>query len=204
MSGRIRCFLMIDAGIARVSLRRFRHDSTCQGLTGVHDAMTPLGDLPSEAPVDEPHWDVRPESPPHDDPRWPTVCQCGYVFEPSDEWQVFQRQLYRGIHPERGELLCTLPEMPAGAIWRASWFEKIAEYCGPDGHSYGCMLPNGVDWMMDGCSWIAGPDGKNVAGPHWTRTGDAPDFAVRPSILARQGKGDEFHALLTNGWLEPC
>jgi hypothetical protein len=81
------------------------------------------------------------------DPRWPSACACGYVFDERAEFQIFTDQIYR--RTDTGELT-TLRDAGPGAIWNAAWLSDWSHYRGPDGRSLVVRLPNGHDWQIDG------------------------------------------------------
>lgn len=129
-------------------------------------------------------------APPHDDPRWPTRCACGYVFSADDPWQVFQHQIYR--RSDTGEEM-TVEEAPPGAMWDAWWYEGFGKT--PDGKHLCVKLPNGSSWYIDGPA---------TGGGSWTRSGTPPIVTAKPSIFANQGKPNEWHGWLTDGVLHKC
>lgn len=124
--------------------------------------------------------------PPHDDPRWPTVCaSCGEPFQADDEWQVNQAEVY--IRADTGAEVAFRGyggKENAGALFDAWWLHRrriIRDgieygYVGPDGIALVAVCPNGVHWEVDGPS---------SNGPGWTRTGSPRDgtLSVTPSIL---------------------
>ena len=187
----IHCFVLEDTGRDRVYLRRFNdHGDDPHGPMGYCNASVAIGEEPRLAEIRDATEEERR------DPRWPAACsQCGKAFADSDHWQMFRRSLYRGMHPEQGEVLVTLDEAPAGALWRAIWYEPVTEWRGPDGQSWVCMTPGG-EWFIDG------PSNSNG---RWERSGAAPLFTARPSILIPNQDGSErYHGWLTEGVLTPC
>ena len=181
----IRCFLAEASGIDQLSLRRYTDQPCTLNAMGCHDAMTPVVEIARSL--------ASPEYEPGD-ARWPRACLCGHEFAETDHRQVFREEIYRGTHPERGPMEFTLRDAPAGALWRAPWFEDVAEWRGPDGHSYMVMTPAG-EWVIDGTA---------ITGGRWQREGQAPRFTVRPSILIQRHGEVTFHAFLTDGVLVPC
>lgn len=131
--------------------------------------------------------------PPHDDPRWPQRCACGFQFGPDGTWQVFVEQLYRYVDGNGGIRIAAERELPVGAMWDARWVPDA--WRGPDGHSWVVRTPGG-DWFIDS----TGKDGGR-----WTRTGEAPRLTVRPSIMiSGRKRARQYHGWLTDGALVPC
>jgi hypothetical protein len=194
MEKRVECFFAIETGDARRALRRYRSssDHKCSNRFGYHNAEVFLDEIPAE--LDERGYLDCTKEWPHDDSRWPTHCECGYAFQPDDRWQLNADLYYRAPDGSR----FTLREAPIGAIWDAWWFrgsrelkpERVKGRCGPDGRSLVVMLPNRIEWFIDGPS---------TNGDGWTRTGAVPKITVAPSILAR-----DYHGFLNNGVLEMC
>lgn len=191
-----RCFFLEPVESVRVELRRYT--SYMQGLEcpdhhGGHDATVFVEDRP--APLEETFTiDDDPAAFPHDDPRWPARCSCGYEFGEHDKWQVWRRRLHRpvgdplpvGIGPDHR---FTLRDPPTGAMWYADWLPQR----GPDGHCLAVQCPGGLTWMVDGPA---------SNGPGWTRTGTVPDVTARPSIGAGEKHGRwYYHGWLTDGVL---
>lgn len=124
---------------------------------------------------------------PHNDDRWPEVCElCGeYVFQPSDEWQLHLKDLYRPVDDELLEEVGVfeLPEAPPGAMWDAWWGQPK----GPDDRALRVRLPDGSEWQIDTPATNGAP---------WRREGEPPDVTVSPSI----DTGD-YHGYLIEGVL---
>lgn len=155
MSQTYPCYWLEESGRDRLSLRRYRSvadgmpDASCP-VHGYHNVMVPFGEAEARRTKDGyrgSHGDLAPA---HDDPRWPTRCDCGYAFVESDTWQVFSNPIYR--RADTGEEL-TLREAPPGALWNAWW--RIREGWtidgfgpGPDGMIVYCKTPGG-DWCID-------------------------------------------------------
>lgn len=179
------CFLIEPTGIARRYLRRYIGDSHCSAEGNYyHDASVPIDEcavtVREDGVYDTPDLDV-----PHDDPRWPTHCACGYAFQDTDEWQVSVHRLY--ARTDTGEEVAW-PDAPIGAMWYAPWYPK--QWAGPDGKILCVQTPGGM-WCIDQPS-------QNGSG--WTRTGTPPTVTARPSIVARSGSGG-YHGWLTDGVL---
>lgn len=120
------------------------------------------------------------------DGRWPTKCEaCNYVFHDADEWQIGTESIYRRVDDGREG---TLRELGPGAMYEAFWLQPF--HAGDDGKCWAVKLPDGVEWAIDGLS---------NSGGVWTRTGVAPKFTVKPSILTHG-----YHGFLTDGVLVPC
>lgn len=212
MSEPIKCFLIEPTGFSVAHLRRYA-DGPCPlmpGEHGYHNADGPeLGEFKEimgkngSRDVINGYEDL-PEIP-HDDTRWPFACGCHYLFQETDNWQVFKDSLYR--RTDTGELM-TLRKAPAGAIWRAWWYEDTKGWCGLDGRSYVCRMPGNHDWMIDGKA-------SNCTKPEdhthkcWCRDGEAPTFTVgKDGNTCSAGAGSivvpGWHGFLRGGFLVEC
>lgn len=208
---RIQCFLLEPTDRMRIGLRRYTPSSEttrrCPSGHGYHDATTFLGTAPvreaadGTCDVDE----LLVAWPDHNDPRWPEVCEhCGAAFALDDEWQHWTDRLYRRV--DTGEEM-TLREAPAGAIWRATWYENVPSYCGSDGRAYVVRTPGG-DWHIDGRASNCTRKDDDV---HrcWVRHGEAPLFTVdKNGDTCAAGAGSilcgSYHGFLRAGYLEGC
>lgn len=159
---------------AAEGLRRYGGD--CPGPHSFHNAYIKIGEVDWE----HRHGGSGYDDFPHDDPRWPTHCSCGYEFSEKDAWQHSMKQLYEG-ESFRG----TLEEAPIGAIWHSDWMGDF--WHGPDGKSYTIRLPDKTDWCIDGPS---------SSGGKWVRAGDYPKITATPSIASSR-----YHGFLQNGVL---
>jgi hypothetical protein len=129
----------------------------------------------------------------HDDPRWPTECECGYKFTSTDSRTTTCHTIYRNA--ETGEEYL-LRDAPAGAMWYADWMlggippERVGPgtFRGPDGHCLMVQLPDGHEWCVDGPA---------TNGPGWERTGTPPNVTAMPSI----GRLDKSGGWIYHGWL---
>lgn len=210
------CFLIEEADKSAVYLRRYfcsdkdKSENPCPDRYGYHNAVTLIATSAVRYGGPRPHFpnmkmkyvqidgqeveQLSGDRWPHDDPRWPTTCTCGYVFAEDDTWQLNFDTLYRRV--DNGEEF-TVRDAPAGSLWNAEWL-KSEKRVGPDGLNLMLRLPGGGDWNIDGPS-------NN--GPGWTRSGTPPLLTVTPSILAH---GDTphldcyYHGFLTNGVLINC
>jgi hypothetical protein len=184
----VQCFLIERTGTCTRYLRRYgRYDSqqpTCPAPDGYHNARVVLDVVPDQ-PDERGYYRGSDSDVPHDDPRWPTQCVCGYAFTDADEYQVFREHIYRRV--DTGDET-NLRDAPAGAMWRAEWYESI--WKGPDGKCYVLRLPDGSDWVIDGPA---------ANGPGWTRTGTAPHFTATPSIGSHFKTGPA--VMSYHGWL---
>ncbi len=181
----IKCFMIEPTERVRRWLRRYVSGSECLA-GGIHQAMVAIEEGKA---VGAPRgfYTTEPSDWPHDDPRWPKACQCGYVFREEDTWQLFYYRIY--VRQETGEE-CTLHDPPVGAMWYADWM--LPDWKGPDGRCLMVRTPGG-DWCVDGPS---------RSGGGWTRTGEPPNVTARPSIGKLDDKGNwQYHGFLTEGYL---
>ena len=206
---RIRCFLLEPTERVRVALRRYTRDNTpdcCPAYPGkysYHVALTPIGEETIER--DKRGYianGIKPTEP-HDDPRWPTTCPCGYTFQESDEWQHFVEQVYR--RADTGEEM-TIRDAPAGAMWEAPWLDDMHI---PQGkHALMVKTPGG-EWCVDGqANNCTMPDDRRQEKHHcWVRHGEPPDVTVdKNGVTCQAGAGSiqagSYHGFLRNGYLE--
>jgi hypothetical protein len=188
----ITCFMAEPTGNVRRFLRRYSlrngtfTSDVCQKMPGkysYHNAQNFLDEVPDKNDPSGNLW-------PHDDPRWPKQCGCGYEFMDEDDWQLFQDHVY--YRKDTGARFA-LRDAEPGTMWNAEWFIRNGTgLMGPDGLSLVVKTPEG-DWHIDGPSDTGGC---------WTRTGVPPKITARPSIGI--GKPFRYHAFLTDGVLVDC
>lgn len=184
MTERIKCFLLTPTATAEHELRRYSMGACPSGF-GYHNAETFIGVIPF--PIDDTNGTGNDDHP-HDDPRWPAKCACGYEFKPEDSWQ---NNVHRLHARDDGGPATTWEKAPAGAMWFADYLPAK----GPDGRALVVMLPHGMQWHVDGGS---------QQGRGWQRSGEPPNVTATPSILASQGTAREYHGFLTAGYLVKC
>jgi hypothetical protein len=198
MSERVQCFLLEETGNVQIGLRRYRsgepYDCPVPG-NYYHNAVVPIGEEPVNRDAEGCHWGCAPMVD-HADPHWPAVCECGYVFQPDEEWQVCRTLLYR--RGDTGEIL-TMDKAPAGAMWWCEWLAGRTD--GPlhlqrGGGPHLLVKTPGGDWDIDQ---------KSSNGEGWTREGSPPHVTAHPSILIHNRDGSErYHGWLREGALEQC
>lgn len=196
-AGDIQCFLIQDTGLIERYLRRYADfKQTCLNQPGkysYHDAMVPLDIVPD---------DGNPQSWPHDDPRWPTQCACGYQFQPGDERQVFTDSVYERTDTKER---FTFRKAPVGSMYYATWYEDIPDRCGPDGKALIVICPGNHAWHVDGKA-------NNCTNPEdkvhrcWVRHGIPPQVSVdKNGLTCNAGAGSisvpGWHGWLRNGVL---
>lgn len=216
----------------QVSLRRFRSSGKEGGSCdksgmGYHNAERVIIDAYAATfHVDESREtrreviDAYPDVP-HDDPRWPAQCACGYTFTEDDYWQTNTEQLHRSSL-DGG--LYTLKSAPIGAMWDADWMGEM--FRGPDGICLIVKLPDGSDWPVDmeasNCTrsqWQPVPGEQNTrrwtGRTHycWVRHGD-PRTAPSALHVDKGAKGEScnagggsiqsgvWHGFLSHGYLQ--
>lgn len=198
----VKCFWLEPTKKVRRSLRRFvwSAEGTCPLPFKYHNADVPIDVV--EGVFDEKGY--LKEIPAKDfegDPRWPTQCGCGYVFKPTDQWQVFTDHLYRR---ESGEEM-SLREAPPGAMWDAWWYGKWS--AGPDGKHLIVKCPDGHEWFIDGPASNCTKKDDHV---HrcWVRHGEPPMLTVdKNGVTCGAGAGSiltpKYHGFLRNGEFTP-
>lgn len=161
-----RCFMVEPSEFGQRSLRRY--GPGCKGILGYHDAEVIIDQqFPMEG---EGRGLLKGDY--DGDPRWPKTCSCGYVFQPTDSWQMNEAKLYRGTADGK---LYRLKDLPPGAIWRAPWLEGIKNnaYAAPDGKVWALKMPSGGEWLIYGPS---------SGGGKWSVQGTLPRITALPSI----------------------
>lgn len=188
-------------------LRRFNSkDALCRLTKGACSARVRVEDetVPAEQSISI------NDSHPHDDPRWPTHCACGFAFGDGDHWQYYGDRIYRRLD---GAAEFPLREAPPGALYEAHWIsERGDNYLkGYDGKSIWCVKPHGDVWCIDqrasNCTmkdddvhrcWVRhGTVGETV---HVDKNGHTC-AAGAGSIFS--GKSNEWHGFLDHGFLTP-
>jgi hypothetical protein len=183
-------------GRYRRSLRRYR--SMCEDeprcpVSGYHDASVVIGD------VGETEADAHGDNWPHDDPRWPKACACGYEFatcdcgQPGcpveDQWQRNDCLIYR--LPDGTEFINwgSAKNVPPGTMIRLPWYDGR----GQGGEAWQVWLPDGGTWITTQAA---------SGGGYWTVTGTPPNITASPSIWHNAPTG--WHGFIRNGELIPA
>lgn len=196
----IKCFLLEPNGKEWRYFRRFSFSSggSCPNSEhqSGHDYQIPApdGDLTND-------W-IDPNSYPQE--NFPTHCSCGYEFTKDNTWQIFTIGQY--ISKDRPGELFSIRTPPAGAIWRATWYEDIKSMCGIDGKSYIVETPAGP-WHIDGTA--SNCDLPDVDHKCWCRHGEAPNFTIdKNGVTCSAGAGSilirGYHGFLRDGYLIDC
>lgn len=191
-----KCFLLTETDRMYVHLRRFCFDNDKCPVHGYHNARTLVGDAPKVKNVDHNAVDI--PTPPRDDSRWPTFCDCGYKFLSTDEWQLFIRQQY--IDKETGKLT-SWERAEIGAMRYIDWIQDMV---GPDGRTLEVKTPGG-DWIIDSMATNCTMKNDRI---HrcWVRHGIPPMITVdKNGNTCAAGAGSiqirDYHGFLTNGFL---
>ena len=177
----------IQAGRYVRQLRRYRRgDSNDCPVHGYHDAIAQIGEVSEAADAIGDNW-------PHDDPRWPQACDCGYRFVQEDRWQRNDCRIVR--LPDGAEFTWWGSfgrTVPPGTMVRADWYDEYAHH--PQGvESWLIALPDGGEWITSS---------KASGGGYWTVTGTPPNITASPSIFHNAPKG--WHGFVRNGELVPA
>lgn len=196
----IKVFFIERTGMDRISLRRSADGPCCDG--GEHSRHQAAVAIAEEPSSDESSGDVHP----HDDPRWPKVCErCGYEFRDEDRWWLDRDHIYRRHDDPAVEMV--LAEAPVGACWNAEWYAEHGDHwVGPDGRSLWVKLPGGHDWGID--STASNCKQRNIPHKCWVREGRPEDgnlTVLRGSIPGHVGAGSidtgAWHGYLDHGEL---
>lgn len=192
-------FMIHKTGLTHRFLRRWESGSNCSAANhGYHNAMVFIdkGLLGEFSTTVAAHIDKT-------DPRWPKKCQCGYEFTDKDEWQLKVDPEYCRV--DDAEIVYTLQNAPAGAMWNADWMETIQdEPLGPDG-KYLVVRTHGGDWEIDGRARNCTRPDDNVH-KCWVRHGVPPNITVNKNgNTCNAGAGSiivgGYHGFLRNGEL---
>lgn len=189
----VECFWVEPNGKAVRSLRRFSNGSVggrCPYIAGEYSYHTASVDIGENAATWN-HTDhgkvvalIPPESYPND-PRWPTQCECGYIFIDDDHWQVNQEPIYESKDGRTAWILPSHGRRPTpGAMFDTFWRPELQK---DDGWAISVVCPNSAVWCIDS---------QATSGGFWTREGTPPNLTVSPSIVA----GD-YHGFLQGGVL---
>lgn len=208
---RIECFVVKETRLYDVYLRRFASTTAPCPITGGYhnsEALLSAGVYVEEVLTYDSHTNKVSSGDRynHHSPHWNNTCECGYEFNPNDDWQYNPRVLYA----DPAGKLSTLKDQPPGAMWRLTWLENRgdAQWCGGDGQAWNVRLPGGRDWAIDGRA-------NNCTNPQenthrcWCRHGVAPKFTVNKlGNTCEAGAGSiisgDYHGFLTDGFLVRC
>lgn len=226
----IRCFLVEDSGVSKVTLRRYcQYDKPHRACSvhpyGYHNATVEIGEIPTVKTGD---CYLASLDTPRDDPRWPTHCVCGYEFAPEDDWQTSQDEFMvpapgnEGVEPNRW----VRRELPAGAMYFPCWMQPKPDnswtgigFSEPtDGSVLTVICPQNPDgtgqaeWIVDG--YCSNCDRKGERHHCWCRHGQAPWITVDKTPpddglgTCNAGAGSiwigmpqGWHGFLRDGWL---
>lgn len=200
--GAVRCFLLtpVQPGRAARSLRRYSRDynaGMCGGR-GFHNASVRIGDEAYPLADERNGTGYEAEDDEKADVRWPTTCEwCGaYAFLREDRWQVNVDRLFARSDGGAPMTLAEARKTP-GAMWDCGWNRGLAGYTpGPDGRILCVTTPGEGEWVIDGPASDGG---------RWTRTGDAPNLTVTPSIVVGGVRSAQrYHGWLRDGVLVPA
>lgn len=219
----IKCYLLEPVPYMKRYLRRYESNfnrERCPAAEnhGYHDTMVFLDE--ADSPIIEGQRRVDYEEWPHNDPRWPTACPCGYVFKPQDEWQLFTQSLWK--RADTGEIL-TLRDAPVGGIYDAYWWPDKT-----DGQHLICIVPEHHEWVIDSRANNCDSPCKHCNTPYkdhkdkdhnyedarpehrcWVRHGVAPNLDVdKAGVTCNAGAGSiqtsSWHGFLRQGFLVPA
>ncbi len=207
MKDRIKCFWLEPSGKIRRYLRRFTwsENNPCPGPFRSHNAETFLDEIEDLTPYETISCDIDVE-PYKGDERWPTHCECGYEFKPTDQFQIDVDRLYK--RTDTGEEM-TFQTAPAGAMWNAWWYPD--DWKGADGIYLVVKMPGGGEWCVDSRA-------SNCTLPNdnqhkcWVRKGDPrrPETLTvgKDGLTCSAGAGSivmtNWHGFLRAGYLEEC
>jgi hypothetical protein len=195
----VECFWVDPNGMAARTLRRYSgHDvgGRCPYMSGdysYHRATAEIGEFPAtytDHQYEDETFTTRfvalvPVSEYEGDERWPTHCECGYVFTDDDRWQANQEPIYEaadGRHAWTSPAHCRQPT--PGAMFDTFWRPACRK---ADGLAISVVCPDGGVWCVDD---------QASSGGYWERTGKPPKITVTPSIQT-----SDYHGFLRDGIL---
>lgn len=186
-------YIVEPTGTCRLALRRFRHRDDSEDH--FHDVTVIINEnarvTPDNPDGTKPVTDHRVR---HDDPLWPTRCDCGEPFTEADVRQVNELDWYEGNGHRFAWGIGSWDGSP-GAVMRTPWRDV-------DGRSpaWHVCLPNRTWWNTNDRA-STGPG--NELGPYWDVTGTPPGITVSPSIDDRSSSRP-WHGWIRSGVLEPA
>lgn len=204
------CFMLEPTDRAVRSLRRYVSGSDCP-KHGYHNALVPIEEGPVERYENGTYRSDGDVADYENDERWPAKCECGYVFAPDDNWQVFGDLIFVVTEtieggPDVGSEF-TLRDAPAGAMWFATWLEDLegeSWWKGPDGRVLLCKTPGG-EWNIDGraTNCTMPEDNEHRC---WVRHGTPPRVTIdKNGNTCAAGAGSiqagDYHGFLRDGHL---
>jgi hypothetical protein len=206
---RIRCFFLEPTGRVRVKLRRYvfaGEGSPCSSDANPYTYHASDNAIEEELAEYDAQGYIENSTiaiPSHTDNRWPTACQCGYMFQADDEWQKFTEQIYRRV--DTGEEM-TIREAPAGAMWYAWWLDSM--FTPQLEHVLEVKTPGG-EWTVDGkaSNCTMKDDWKQERHHCWVLSGTLPNItAGKGGLTCSVGAGSiqcgSYHGFLRGGYLE--
>lgn len=150
---------------------------------GYHNVSIDIGEVTDPADAAGDNW-------PHDDPRWPTICDgCGaYEFTADDNWQRADRRIFAFPGGAEFSFWGSFGRTaPPGTMIRAPWYD---DYAKRPGESWLVALPDGGEWMTTS---------EATGGGFWEVTGTPPLITVSPSIWHNAPTG--WHGWIRDGEL---
>ncbi|MDQ4119906.1 MAG: hypothetical protein M3209_00380 [Acidobacteriota bacterium] len=208
---RVKCFFAKETTKVRRYLRRHASGACPSKYRTFHNAERLFDEI--EVPVpngdgcesDERMISEAPEE--NEKSGYPTECEyCDYRFSDSDGYQFRTERLYRN---EETSELYALRDLPPGAIYYASWMDRI--YKPQLEHCIIVILPNGNPWMIDSqANNCTIPEDHNQRQHHcWIIEGKLPTINVsKNGKTCQAGAGSilsgSYHGFLRNGYLEEC
>lgn len=171
-----RLYMIVESGFCRREFRRFvfsaKASPKCPGPASYHDASVVVERLYLDR-----DFSMIPDFDTMKDPRWPSHCACGYMFQLDDEWQENRFKLWSGA-PDGKEYALRDKLLPPGAC-------RVED----DGLIF-VRLPDGEDF----CPTFPGMREQ------WTVSGTPPNLTFAPSINAV----GTYHGFVSAGALSDC
>ena len=198
----IKTFWLEPSGNIRRSLRIYESaDKPCTAEMSYHNAALPIDEIPvsydEEGYVNNrTDWDFT-------DPRFPTVCKCGWIFTNKAQKQLFIEELYTC---KASGIITTLREASPGAMWNAWWMKSLGLNL-QDNMFLAVICPDGQQWLIDSRASNCTMKEDNIH-KCWCRHGVPPNITVDKNGNTCQAGGGsiqtgKYHGFLQNGEFNP-
>lgn len=138
--------------------------------------------------------------------HWPTACSCGYLFQQSDEWQIFAQWDYTDSETKTSHW--SHNNLPVGSMYFDDWMPKKMYWDNKEDAHLIVKLPDGTEWNVDSrANNCTLPDDRTHR--CWVREGIPPVVtAGKAGHTCTAGAGSiltpRWHGFLTNGELNQC
>lgn len=228
----VTCFMVARTEWAAVYARRYVSGSICSSRNGYHDALGFIGYFPivwkDGGPLDPDSYmtfAIQVE----DIHEWPKTCDCGYIFNDKDVFQLFDYEMYavpteaavfahlakewenpkKPLDPCVNQGWWQSANLPAGSMYWRYWANHHPYWDNGGDKSLIVVCPDKTHWDIDSRTSNCGLKEDRI---HrcWVRHGEPPNITVNKegntcvagagSIRGQNG----YHGHLVNGALHRC